>query len=98
MAVFRETLTDGIEAADHAEMADLENYAKALFDETCEAVRSRTQMSAGERKAFEAEATNFAESLKEIGEIGEKRLRLRLGARRRRRWRSGSTTLAMARS
>ena len=33
-------------------------------------------MSAGERKAFEAEATNFAESLKEIGRSGEKRLRL----------------------
>ena len=32
MAVFRETLTDGIEAADHAEMADLtEAYRQSAF-------------------------------------------------------------------
>jgi hypothetical protein len=76
MVVFREVLTDGFKVADDAEIADLESYARALFDKTCEAVRARTKMPAHEREAFEAEVAHFTNSFVEIGQFGEKRLRL----------------------
>jgi hypothetical protein len=76
MAIYSVEVTDGVKAADGGEIVELENYAKALFDKTCEAVRTRTAMSPWERKAFEAHAANLADSLNEIGEIAEKRFRL----------------------
>jgi hypothetical protein len=74
MAVFELSLTDGVKASGEAEI-DLEAYAKALFDKTCEAVRIRTQMPAEEREAFESQAAAFTGRLKDIGNIADKRQR-----------------------
>ena len=73
MTVFEEVLTQGIGVSDELEI-DLQAFVEALFNKTCKAVRTRTEMSADDRQAFETEAANFAGSLQKIGKIADKAL------------------------